>query len=240
MEAPMIVSLSRQMANRDMMQVLANNIANMTTGGFKGERLMFREYVARTPEGTAIHFPVNTGLYRDLSPGPFSKTHNPLDIALRGEGYLAVETPQGVRYTRNGHLTLDAEGQIVTSLGHPVLDDGNRPILIGPETRDITISHEGIVMADDQTLGRLQLVRFDAPQTLERRGGTLLDTDAEPLPAEDVEVLQGFLEGSNIQPILEMTRFMEIAGAYQSTQKMIDGEHERQRRAIEKLGTLPN
>lgn len=239
METPLIVSLSRQISVKDQMSVIGNNIANMSTGGYKAERMMFKDFVANTQSGDTVVFPQQAGIHRMYNPGPIERTTNPLDIALRGDGYLVAETPAGPRYTRNGHLNLDSKGQLVTSQGFPVLGEGDRPIVFGNDTKQITISEDRSISADGNELGKLKVVKFDNPQALKREGGTLFKTDAPPVPTTDVEVAQGYLEGSNVQPIIEITRFMNATGSYQSSKKVIDDEHDRQRRAIQQLGSIP-
>ncbi|NQU56300.1 MAG: flagellar hook-basal body complex protein, partial [Rhodospirillales bacterium] len=113
----MIVSLSRQVSVKDQMSVIANNIANMSTNGYKAERLMFRDYIAKPGSSQPMTFPQQSGIHRFSDNGPIERTSNPLDIALRGDGFLVVESPSGPRYTRNGHLSLDANGQMVNSQG---------------------------------------------------------------------------------------------------------------------------
>jgi flagellar basal-body rod protein FlgF len=239
METPLIVALSRQISVLDQMDVIANNIANMSTGAYKAERVMFKDYVARTQSGEPVVFPQQSGIHRIYNPGPIERTSNPLDVALRGDGYLVVQSPNGPRYTRNGHLSLDAQGQIVGPQGYPVLDSGDRPFVIDTEVKNISIGKDGSVSADDRQLGKLKMVTFDNPQALKRQGATLFKTDAPAKPSTETEVLQGHVEGSNIEPILEVTRFMNASGFYQSSKKIIDEEHDRQRRAIQQLGSTP-
>lgn len=239
MESPLIVALSRQMAVYDQMSVLADNIANMSTSAYKAERLMFKQYVARTDQGDVVNFPQEYGVHREMRPGPIERTGNDLDLALRGDGYLTVRTPAGIRYTRNGHLSLNDKGEIVTSQGYRILNTADQPIVIGTAVKKISISRDGVVSGDGKNLGQLQLVAFGNDQRLKRTGEGLYVTDAPPQKPKNLEVLQGNLEGSNVVPILEMTQFMKAVGAYQSAKKVIDQEHERQRTAIERLGAMP-
>lgn len=239
MDSPLIVSLSRQMSVKDQISVIANNIANMSTGAYKAERIMFKDYLARSTTGNTMVFPQQSGIYRLDGAGPISRTSNPLDLALQGDGYLVVETPAGFRYTRNGHLSLDNEGRLVNSQGYPVMDDVNRPFIFDTGVQNITIAEDGSVSADDNRLGKLKLVSFDDVQALERQGASLYKTEAPELPAPEVKVLQGHLEGSNVEPVLEITRFMNAVGSYQHAKKIIDDEYDRQRRAIQMLGSLP-
>jgi flagellar basal-body rod protein FlgF len=239
MEATRLVALSRQLMVKDQMSVTANNIANMSTNGYKGEQLMFREYMAPTGGGGRVTFPQQAGLFRNSVSGTLTRTSNPLDIALKGDGFLAVKAPLGEFYTRNGHLTLDAKGQIMTSEGHLVLNTNGQPMTIDANAKEITIAKDGTISADGQNVGSFKLVKFDSTQQLERVGGTLFRTSAPPQKAEDVEINQGHLEGSNIQPVLEMTKFMSAVGNYQMAKDIVDREDERVRRAVERLGSAP-
>lgn len=238
MESPLIIALSRQMASRDQVESIANNIANMNTNAFKGERTVFNKYL--TPDtGTAqMTFPKYIGIHRDTEAGPINPTGNTLDIGLRGDGFLVVTTENGPRYTRDGHLSINAQNQIVNSRGLIVQNDADLPIVVPPNTANITISSEGGVSADGQEIGKLKLVGFDNLQRLQRAGAGLYATDAEPRPAENTEVLQGYLEGANVQPILEITRMIEASRVYQSSQKVINSEDERIRGAIQRLGKV--
>lgn len=240
METPLVVTLARQLSARDQMSVISNNIANMSTNGYKAERLLFRDYFARTAGGDAVVFPERAGLHRMTNAGPIEQTSNPLDLALRGDGYFMIETPAGTRFTRNGHFALDDKGQLVNSQGHPVMAVGNRPIVFDQGTKDIMIAEDGTVSGDEKQVGKLRLVRFANPQQLERQGGTLFKTDQEPLDASNAQVVQGHLEGANVTPVLEITRFMTVTGVYQTAKKLIDSEDERLRRAIQVLGAMPN
>lgn len=239
METPLVVALSRQMSIRDQMDVIANNIANMSTGAYKAERVMFKDYVAVTPDGNPIVFPQQSGIHRIYSPGPIQRTENPMDIALRGDGYLVARTPSGPRYTRDGHLTLDKDGQLVTHQGYPILDSADRPFTFEPGVKSVTISKDGSISADDRPLGKLKTVRFANPQQLVRQGNSLYKTDAAPEPTNEVEILQGHVEGSNVEPVVEVTRFMNASGFYQAAKKIVDEEHDRMRRAIQQLGSVP-
>lgn len=239
METPLIVALSRQVSVLDQMDVIANNIANMSTGAYKAERVMFKDYVARTQTGEGVTFPQQSGIHRVYNPGPIERTGNSLDIALRGDGYMVVQTPGGPRYTRNGHLSLDNQGQLVTPQGHQVLDSADRPFVFDSGVKNITIAKDGSVSADERNLGKIKMVTFDSPQSLIRQGTSLYKTDAPAKPSADTEILQGHVEGSNVEPIMEVTRFMNASGFYQSSKKIIDDEHERQRRVIQQLGSMP-
>lgn len=238
MELTTNVALARQISTKDQMSVIANNVANMSTGGYKGEKLVFKRVIAETFAGDAVSFPKNYGLHRDTRNGPITRTSNQLDIALRGEGYLTIQTPKGIAYSRNGHLSLNNKSELVNSAGYPVLDSGKKPIVFDQSVNNITITKDGSISADGDELGQISVVRFENPQDLKREGSSLFNTKSAPLPDETTEVLQGHVEGSNVQPVLEMTRFMTAARNFATVSKMIEREDDRQRRAVEEVGRL--
>jgi flagellar basal-body rod protein FlgF len=238
MELTTNVALARQIAIKDQMSVIANNIAHMSTGGYKGEKLVFKRVIAETFVGDAVSFPQNYSLHRDTRNGPITRTSNQLDIALRGEGYLTIQTPKGITYSRNGHLGLNNKSELVTSAGHRVLDRGNKPIVFDNSVNNITISKDGSISADGDEIGKLGVVRFENPQALKREGSSLFNTKDAPLPDDATEVLQGHVEGSNVRPVLEMTQFMNAARNFTTVSKMIEREDDRQRRAIEEVGRV--
>lgn len=238
MESPLLLALSRQLAVRDQMESIANNVANMSTPSYKGERTLFHEYLSGQTGPKQITFPQLKGIFRETQEGPVAVTGNSLDIALRGKGFLVIDTPQGPRFTRDGHLSLNSKRQIVTQQGHPVLGVSNRPMTVPQDAPSITIALDGSISAGDARVGSLKLVAFDNEQRLVRAGDGLFRTDAPQLKATDVEVLQHSLEGSNIQPVIEITRMIEASRIYQSAQNIVKSEDERIRKTIERLAKV--
>jgi flagellar basal-body rod protein FlgF len=242
MENTMYVALSRQASLRRQMDVVANNLANMSTHGYKNGQMMFVEHLTKSKGGDSLLTP-NLAYVRDIAtmtdtkPGATENTGNPLDIAIQGEGYLVLQTPEGERYTRNGRLQLDNTGQLVNQLGQPVLADGGAPMVFAPEDTEIVISKDGTVSTNNGELGKLRVVRFENDQILERSSGAQFAT-TEDNPAQDVEeptVLQGAVEGSNVEPILEMANMINVHRAYDSVKSFIEREDERQRTMIRDL-----
>jgi flagellar basal-body rod protein FlgF len=238
MESALLLSLSRQMAIKDQMESIANNVANMSTPSYKGERTLFHEYLDGTRGPKQVTYPQLKGLFRETQEGPMAATGNSLDVALRGKGYMVVETPEGTRFTRDGHLSINKKSQIVTQQGHVVLGVNNRPMTVPPDAKGITIAEDGSVSAGDVRIGQFKLVAFENEQNLTRTGDGLYKTDAQQRRATDVDVMQGNLEGSNIQPVLEITRMIDAARMYQSAQKVINSEDDRMRKAIERLAKV--
>jgi len=235
METTAYIALSRQMVLRQRMDVIANNIANMTTTGFKAESLLLEPAPADAGTRRPLAFVQDIGMMRETAEGAMTPTGNPLDLALEGPGYFVVDTADGLRYTRSGQFQLNPFGELVTAAGDPVLDDGGAPIALPGDAKTVVVAANGTISTDDGPLGRIGVVAFDDEQALRKIGGGLYRTDQLPRPADGTRLVQGTLEGSNVQPILEMTEMMSTTRAYQSTQRMLDGHHELQRRAIEHM-----
>jgi flagellar basal-body rod protein FlgF len=231
------VALSRQMTLERQMSVVAGNIANMNTAGYKTEHLLFEQVLERAGQPGRVAFVQDVGLIRDLGPGALETTGNPLDLAINGDGYFTVETENGPRYTRSGHFSLNGEGAIVTSGGHRLLDAGGAAIQLPPEVGSISISRDGTISTADGIVAQLGLVRFADDTRLGREGDSLLVTDQVPEPVAAPDIAQGRLERSNVQPILEMTRMMETVRAFQNTQRLLETHHEMVRRVIEQAAS---
>ena len=159
-------------------------------------------------------------------------------LRFSGEGFFKVDTPQGVRYTRNGAFELDAQGRLVTGDGHPVLSGAGTGFTFGAEDGQIVISGDGTISTDQGQQGQLSLVTFEDERKLQKVGGTLLTTNQDELPVEKTSVLQGAVEGSNVQPILEMTNMISVMQAYQSANKIVEKNDELQRQAISTLAKV--
>jgi flagellar basal-body rod protein FlgF len=235
METTAYIALSRQTVLRRQMDVIANNIANMTASGFKAEAMLLEPVVVRAGQGQRLAFVQDVATIRDLDPGPITTTGNPLDLAIEDRGYFVVETPEGPRYTRSGQFRLNDAGELVTGDGHPVLDDSGGPLVVPAESGALSVASDGTVSSAQGVLGRIDLVAFANEERLEKAGASLYRTDQPAVPAEGARVVQGALEGSNVQPILEMTRMMATVRAYQGVHRLLDTHHEMQRRAIEKM-----
>ena len=225
------------------MSAIANNIANMDTTGFKSERVMFVDQLTRSRSDMSIAdqrhaYVQDFASYRDVSEGSFEKTNNPLNVAIHGQGYLVVQTESGERYTRNGNMRMDNGGQLVTSQGDPVLTDAGAPVFFAPEDTQITIASDGTISTENGALGRLRVVEFDNMLNLERTAGGYYATDQAAQNVQSPQVSQGMLESSNVQPIMEMTRMIDVSRQYQATQKMIDREDERMRVMIRDMASM--
>lgn len=232
------IALSRQRAISNEMTLIANNIANANTTGFKREALVFQEFVQKpSHDSHRVSYAYDVGTARDIRDGSLQSTGNSLDVALTGSGYFTVETPAGPRYTRNGHFQLNADSQLVNSSGHPVLSNGS-PITIPSDQGSINIATDGTISNGAGELGKLDVVNFENPRDLKKAAGGLYVTNQEPQAAENYKVTQGMLEESNVEPILEITRMLQVQRDYGSIQKLTKSEDDRLKKAIERLGTF--
>lgn len=243
MENTSYIALSRLGTLRRQMEVVANNIANMNTAGFKGEKMMFVDHVVRSKGGEKffghkLHFVRDVATVRDTSEGQINETGNPLDVAINGEGFFVVQTPQGPRYTRNGRFQLDQSGQLVNYNGFAVQSQGGQPLTFGPQDRDITIARDGTVSARGAAIGRIRVVRFDNEQALDQSGNGLFNTNQTPRDVAQPNVVQGALEASNVQSIVELTRMIEVQRAYESAQRFLDREDDRIRTMTRELARV--
>ena len=241
MENTSLIALSRQSVLRRQMDIIAHNVANMNTTGFKGEKMMFIEDLVRSRGGDRTRFE-NLAFVRDIATvrdtreGPLNQTNNPLDLAVRGEGYFVINTEDGERYTRNGNFRLDETGKLVTQNGEPVASDSDQPFFFSPADREITISRDGSISTNNGPLGKLKLVKFENQQALRTIADGLYASDQQGEVLEGADVVQGMLEGSNINPINEMTDMITVQRAYEGAKLLIDRENERMQRAIRELG----
>lgn len=242
MENATLIALSAQNGLRRRLEVVANNVANVNTTGFKRERLLVTPHVPPMPDrdATAAGKPVfvrDVLTVADQAAGHLQSTGNPLDLGLRDDGYFVVETPGGNRYTRDGHFRTDEQGQFVTTQGLPVLGDDNRPLSLPPGYREVTVGRDGTVSADGAAIGRLQIVRFANAASLRAEGNSLWRSEAQPTPVERADVVQGMLESSNVQPVIEIENLIRVHRAYEQAKQLIDREDERMKKMLQVYGS---
>jgi flagellar basal-body rod protein FlgF len=237
------VSLSLATAMQREMTVTANNIANANTAGFRSERMLFETFLDRGgAPGDSSDFVLDTGSYIDTRAGAITTTGNPLDVALNGTGWFAYRTEDGrTAYGRDGRFMVDADGNLVTVSGVQVLDAGGGAIGLPPDTGAVEIAPDGTVSSQDGVpLSQIGVFDLPAIQSYERLGGGLLVAPQGQAPdavaAVDTSVVQGALEGSNVQPIVEMTRLMEIQKAYERATQLSKTHDDLARDAIRRLG----
>lgn len=242
MDNSMLIGLTRQLTLRRQLDMVANNIANASTQGFKAERMMLESEVAHRASHTdgpsRIQFVDEWAMGRDFSQGVLTRTSRPLDLALEGEGYFTVETEAGERFTRDGRFTLNALGELTASDGARVLDDGGQPIVLDETAGQIVISDAGLISQNGVQIAQVGVTRFADQGQLLKAGDNRFTApeDAERVLDELPMIRQGYSESSNVRPMLEITTMMQVSRAYSSISKMINDTDELSRKAIERLG----
>jgi flagellar basal-body rod protein FlgF len=244
MDNALYVGLSRQMTLRRELDIAANNIANANTTGFKVEDLMVHTEQARpakTLDGSSpVKFVLDSGVARNFTQGALTKTGGNFDLAIEGQAFFKIQTASGERYTRDGRFTTNPEGILVTEAGNQVMDEGGGQITIDPKLGPVTIGKDGIVSQGAIRVGKIGLVRPDDMASLAKDGDNLYRNTANttPQPVTDAQIHQGMLESSNVQPVIEITKLIEIQRAYEGVAKMMDNTAELSRSAVERLGKL--
>lgn len=243
MDTTLLIGLSHQLASYRSMDVIANNIANASTPAFKRESVKFEEVLSQVQpaEGETglqtVSFVQDKGVVRDINAGRIETTRAPFDFAVNGTGYFVVNTPQGERYTRNGHFTLDGSGKLVTDDGYPVLGEGG-DITITADDGDVHVAQDGTLSGNQGQLGKLRLVKFDNERALKKEGSSLYATDQSAQSATEATINQGMLESSNVEPVVEISHMLEVMRAYQATANLTQSQEDLMRQAIDKLGSV--
>ena len=253
MENTLLVGLSRQMTLERQMDVVANNVANINTNGFKADRSLFEEYL-RSPahednfarSDRRVSFVQDRASFHDFAAGNTEQTKNPLDVSIDGGGFIAVQTPAGERYTRDGGLQINNLGQLVTAGGNPVMGTSG-PIVFQPTDKQINIAADGNVTVlegtgrTDSVRGKLRLVSFADAQKLVKDGNNLFSAGQGVAAQPDTtsRVRQGFIEKSNVNSVTEMSRMIEITRTYTQISALLQQQSDLHKSAIEKLADVP-
>ncbi len=236
-----MLGLQSQRVLQRRMDAAANNLANISTNGFKADGVLLEEADQTRAHADAapreVRFARDIGTMHDMRQGPIAMTGNPLDVALEGDGFIMVQGPGGqTMYTRDGAFSITGEGRLVTSDGHAVLSSGGAPIVLDPQGESPSIGRDGAIRVAGVEAGRIGVVSFTAPGALTKVGDNLWDAHGQASGEFQGVVLQGAIEGSNVRPVLELTRLIEISRAYQSAAKIVSNSDELRQRAIQQLG----
>lgn len=236
MEHAGYTTLSRQSGLAREMQIVANNIANAATTGYRSEGMIFSEFVQPVEDGASLS--MGQGNVRNTSflQGTLTQTGAPFDLAIEGDGFFLIETPAGERLTRSGAFSPNGQGDLVNYDGFRVLDAGGAPVFVPPGA-DIAVSNDGTLSADGNPVGQIGVVRPLDPSTLVREDGVMFKTEDGFEPSDTARVLQGFVENSNVNPIGQLARMIEVQRAYELGQSFLEAEDERVRAAMKMLMT---
>ncbi|MDM7255573.1 MAG: flagellar hook-basal body complex protein [Paracoccus sp. (in: a-proteobacteria)] len=233
MDNAIYATLNRQSGLMREMRVVANNMANANTTGFRREGVIFSEYlVSLDRSGNTLSMANARGRLIDARQGGLTQTNGTYDLALEGEGYFMVETPQGNMLTRAGAFIASADGSLMTADGARLLDDGQAPVIVPDGVRSVAIGPDGTLSADGTPVAQIGVFASPDPASMAYQGGTRFSTTADVEPAEDVRIHQGFLEESNVDPVAEISRMIEVQRAYELGQSFMEREDERIRNAI--------
>lgn len=242
MDNAQLITLSRQLGLQRQMDVVANNLANINTTGFKSENIMFADYLMPTAEDGVfpqadqdLHFTDDWSTRHDMTLGAIEETGNPLDVAIDGGGLLSVQTPAGERYTRDGSLSIDASGTLVDTSGNPVLADSG-PVHFDSADTDITISPDGTISSSQGTKGKLKLTQFSDAQALTREGDNYYSGTGGSADTTS-RFAQGSLERSNVSGVSEMVNMIRVQRAYQTIASMMERQDQLRQTAVQQLGT---
>ncbi|SKA86525.1 flagellar basal-body rod protein FlgG [Paucidesulfovibrio gracilis DSM 16080] len=257
MRDSMMNAMFGAMSNEIRMNQIANNLANVNTTAYKKDKVAFHDTFLRFahdymvdarpslrdkdmwPKADLFAKPRLSDQKTDFTQGALQTTGNPLDLALVGDGFFRVRTPDGDYLTRNGSFRLNSEGTLITEQGFEVLGTGG-PLSIPPEARNVTVDGSGQVRADDQVVGVLELVDVDDKRQLQKIGNNLYQIDpngtAAEIPPEDLSVEQGFLERANVEVVTEMVDMIETQRAHQMYTKMMQGTSQIDQKLITRVG----
>jgi flagellar basal-body rod protein FlgF len=245
MSGGMYLAAAGALVQQMRLDLLANNVANINTLGYKGDKAVFsvsQDTSAQEPASAtdgvqplSPYAPPFSSVI-DFSQGALEKTGNPLDVAIGGSGFFCIQTPDGIQYTRQGNFTLNPEGVLVTPDGYPVLGQGGEITL---DKGTVAIDEQGRVSLNGDDVDQLQITDFSNRDVLKKAGnGRFMVTDpaAAGQPATGISLHQGYLETSNVNPVRSMTEMIETARAFQAYQKVIQSEDDATAKSIEDVG----
>ena len=238
MDNAMVAALTRQSGLMREMQVVANNIANISTTGFRAEGLIFAEHVARLDgaDGDGLSMARAAGRNIRLLQGDLEPTGGNFDFAIEGDGFFMLQGPDGESLTRAGHFMPDAQGELVNAEGHYLLDAGGAPVFIPPDAQNVMLARDGTLSADGRPITQLGLWQPVDPSDLTHLDGVRFASRGAVEPMLEATIIQGFLENSNVDPVSQIARMIEVQRAYELGQGFLDREDERVRSFLRTAG----
>jgi flagellar basal-body rod protein FlgF len=227
MSSSIYTTLTRQQGLMQEMQVVANNLANASTTGYKSDRAVFTEYLVSTGNSGDHSLSMGTlgGHTFQMEQGGLNFTGGRFDLAIQGEGFFMVETPQGQRLTRAGHFQLSGAGQLIDMQGNAVLGAGGNPINIPEDAGEVTFGADGTISGNGEIIDQVGIVLADGQLT--RDSNSYFSAEGGTVQAQDAKLVQGALEQSNVSPVLEVARMIEVQRAYEAGQALLEREDQR-------------
>jgi flagellar basal-body rod protein FlgF len=238
-QSGLYVAISSQVALERRLNTIADNVANANTAGFRATGVKFEDMVTGMGKN-AMSFVSSGTNYLSTASGPLTQTGNPLDFAVKGDAWFGVETPEGPVMTRDGRFTMTPEGMLVSIEGHPVLDAGGGQILLNPQAGVPTVGADGTIRQNGELAGAIGLFEFEPGPDFRRHGNSGIIPNGDPVPIvdqPDVGVVQGYLEGSNVDPVLEITRLIQVQRAFENVSSLLRDSESSLRDALKTLGS---
>ena len=218
------------------MDITANNLANANTPGFRAERVQFSDWIDPQPSGSGtITYTQDRATWRELQAGTITHTGNTFDLALANAGYFTVDTKTGPRLTRDGRFGVMPDGTVADSAGNPLLDTTGKPIRISPADTRISIAGDGSVSSENGPLGKIGVVQPTDPMKMQAEGDTRFISNSPTTPVVSPGMVQGAVEQSNVQPVMEVTRMMNDVRQFQFVTQLVQAESDREQNTIDKL-----
>jgi flagellar basal-body rod protein FlgF len=235
------IILSKLTAQQRAMDVTAGNLANMSTPGYRAERMVFADWLSpqqntTSPKGDrTLAFTQDRATYRDQAEGTLNQTGNPLDIAIGGSGYFTVQTANGPRLTRSGRFELQADGTIVDAAGNALLDANSQKLKVGATDTNLNVTADGGISSQNGPIGKIAIVTPANPNGMTAEGGRLFNPGGPTTPVAVPKLIQGTVEDSNVQPIGELVRMMDTERNFQFATQFVEAEGQRHQTAIDKI-----
>ncbi len=233
------VALSAQMAMEKRMSTIANNVANMNTPGFRAEEIKFESVMAETGGAKDVAFSSVGESYTSRKAGAVTFTNSPNDVAIEGKAWLSIQTPAGTAYTRDGRIHVSSDGRLTTVNNYPILDPGGTSILVDPDLGPIKIGTDGTITQGINQVGTIGMYEIPAAAKLTRYDNAAVIPDRPATVVQDFNsnvMRQGYVEGSNVDPILEMTRLITVQRAFESAASAISEQETTSVDSIRALG----
>jgi flagellar basal-body rod protein FlgF len=238
MQSSLYVGLSAQVTMQRRLETIANNVANISTAGFRAEAIKFESLLSRTAAHSTA-FATTGENFISRASGPVIKTDSALDVAVIGTGWLAFSAPAGIVYTRDGRMRISADGELQTTTGRPLLDSSGAPIVIDPNGGAIAIGSDGTIVQDGNQMGTIGLFEIppEAKLTRYENSGVVSDRSAQPvLDFVNAGIRQGYVEGANVNPVMEMTRLIMATRMFESASSLVDASESTLQNAVRTLG----
>jgi flagellar basal-body rod protein FlgF len=235
------IALSRLSAQSRAMDVIAGNLANMSTPGYRAERVVFADWLSSQSGTTAprgdrsVAYTQDRATYRDQAEGTLTQTGNPLDLALSGDGYFTVQTSAGTRLTRAGRFTLQATGTITDEAGNALLDTNGQPMVVNAADTKLTVTADGAISSQNGAIGKIAIVKPNDANRMTAEGGRLFRADVPTTPVSAPRIVQGAVEDSNVRPVAELVRMMSTQRDFQFVSQFVEAEGQRHQNAIDKI-----